>query len=62
MDAEIVNRFLNQRVKLVKEGYALYGTIIEVKDDCLLFQTKTAVSVIRLDVIHEITPIERGNQ
>ncbi len=60
MNAEIINRFLNQRVKLVKENYAIYGTIISVEKDFLIFKTKSATSVISLDVITEITPIYEG--
>jgi len=57
MNAEIISRFLNQKVKLVKEGYAIYGTIIAVEDNCVIFKSKTATSVISIDVINEITPI-----
>lgn len=60
MNAEIISRFLNQKVKLVKENFAIYGTITSVEEDFLIFKTKSATSVISLDVITEITPIYDG--
>jgi len=60
MNEEIISRFLNQKVKLVKENFAIYGTIISVEKDFLVFKTKSATSIISLDVITEITPIYEG--
>ena len=57
MNAEMVKRFLNKRVKLVKENYALYGRILEVTEDCIVFESKTQTSVISVDLIQEISPI-----
>lgn len=34
-----------------KDGFALVGTIIEVKDDCVLFKSDTATALISLDTI-----------
>jgi hypothetical protein len=50
--------FLNKRVKLVKDdGFVLYGEIIDIDEDSLLFKTDKATSVIKYDVIQEIVPI-----
>jgi len=62
MNAEIISRFLNQKVKLVKENFAIYGTITSVEKDFLIFKTKSATSIISLDVITEITPIYEGGR
>jgi len=52
--------FLNKRVKLVKDGFALYGTIIDIDENYVIFKTDKATSVIRYDVIQEIVPVARG--
>ena len=52
--------FLNKRVKLIKNGFVLYGTIIDIDQDSLLFKTDKATSVIKYDVIQEIVPITKG--
>jgi len=54
MKAEIVERFLNQNVKLVTQGYALHGKINEVQDDCIIFESKGALSAISLAAIDTI--------
>lgn len=54
MNEEIIKRFLNKNVKLVTEGYALYGEITEVQHDCIIFETNNAVSAISLDSIGTI--------
>ena len=54
MNREVLKRFMRKQVKLVKEGYALYGMITEVSDDCLIFESKDAVSAISLDVVDAV--------
>ena len=51
--------FLNKKVKLVKDGFALYGTVIDIDDDYVIFETDTATSAIKYDVIQEIVPIAK---
>jgi len=58
MNNEMILRFLNKNVKLVKESFVLYGRIIDISDDYIIFQTSTKTSMIHLDVIKEITPID----
>ena len=58
MNAKIVKTFLNKNVKLVKNKFPLYGKIIGVQDDYIIFQTKQTTSVISLSAIEEITPID----
>jgi hypothetical protein len=60
MRKENIEIFINKKVKLVKNEFALYGTIIGIDEDCLLFKTDKATSVIRYDVIQEIVPVARG--
>ena len=62
MNVELVRRFLNQKVKIVKENYALYGKILEVTDDCIVFESHTQTSVINVDLIQEITPLKGGGR
>jgi len=54
MNQEIIKRFLKKNVKLVTEGYALYGEITEVQHDCIIFKTTKAVSAISLEAIDTI--------
>ena len=54
MKQEIIRRFVNKNVKLVTEGYALYGTITELNEDCVIFETKHAISAISLNAIDTI--------
>lgn len=57
MNAEIVKRFLNRRVKLIKkDNYAIYGVIIDIEFDSVIFQSQQTTSAISLDCIAEITP------
>jgi len=51
--------FLNKKVKLVKDGFVLYGTIIDIDEDYVIFKTNTITSAIRYDVIQEIIPIPK---
>jgi len=51
--------FLNKKVKLVKDGFALYGTIVDIDGDYVIFETDTATSAIKYDVIQEIVPITK---
>lgn len=60
MRRENLSIFLNKKVKLVKnDDFALYGEIVDVDEDCLLFKTDKATSIIRFDAIQEIVPITR---
>lgn len=54
MKQGVIRPFLNKEVKLVRSGYALYGTILELGEDYLIFKSKDAKSVISLDIIEEI--------
>ena len=59
MNAEIVKRFVNKNVKLVKKNnYAIYGRIIEIEYDSVIFKSKKTTSAISLDSIAEIMPLE----
>jgi len=58
MNVEIVKRFLNKNVKLVKSNnYAVYGKILAIEYDVIIFQSKQTTSAISLDSITEITPL-----
>lgn len=61
MNAEIVKRYLNRRIKLVRNNFPLYGVITEINDDCIIFKSKTTESAISLDVIEEIIPLDGGD-
>lgn len=54
MNVKVVRRFVNKNVKLVTEGYALYGRITELQDDCLIFESQNAISAISLDAVDTI--------
>jgi len=44
--------FENLNVKLeLKTGYALFGTILRVSDDCLVFQTNQKTSILPMSDI-----------
>jgi len=52
---DIDDYFLNKEVKLVKsDRFTLYGKILKVNDDSLLFETRQATALISLDNIYEI--------
>jgi len=54
MNIKVVRRFVNKNVKLVTEGYALHGRITELQDDCIIFESKNAISAISLDAVDTI--------
>lgn len=54
MRKELIEPFLKKRIKLVRSGYALYGEILELGDDYLIFKSKEMTGVISLDIIEEI--------
>lgn len=54
MNEEIVKKFLGKKVKLVKEGYALYGIIRQIEDDSIYFESQTTTSAIKMKLIDEI--------
>ena len=59
MNSEIVKRFVNKNVKLVKKNnYAIYGKIVEIEYDSVIFKSKQTTSAISLDSIAEIMPLE----
>lgn len=58
MEPETANRYLEQDVKIVKNNFALYGRILAVEGNCIVFQTKEKTSAIRLDLIQEIIPTD----
>jgi hypothetical protein len=60
MKRKNISIFLNKKVKLVKDGFALYGTIVDIDGDYVIFETDTATSAIKYDVIQEIVPVVRG--
>lgn len=57
MKRENIAIFKNKKVKLVKDGFVLYGTIIDIDEDYIIFKTDTVTSAIKYDVIQEIVPI-----
>lgn len=57
MEPETANRYVDQPVKIVKNKFALYGRILAVEGDCVIFQTREKTSVISLKIIDEIMPI-----
>ena len=57
MEPETATRFLNETVKLIKNRFALYGKILAVEGDCIIFQTKEKTSAISLKIIDEIIPL-----
>lgn len=59
MNKEILERFQNKPVKIIfTDGFILFGTIIEVHDDCVLFKTPKMTSVIAFSRIVEVAPVE----
>jgi len=60
MQKEVIKRVENKYVKLVHSGYAIRGRIIEIKDDCIIFRSKQAESIISLDAIETIVLLEDG--
>lgn len=55
MKKEEVKEFVNKKVKLVqKDNWVLYGTIISIFEDSLVFRTKDKKSLISFDFISSI--------
>ena len=55
MDYELVKEFEGKFVKLVRENdFVLYGTVLKVLKDAILFKTDQASSAIPISVIKEI--------
>lgn len=62
MKSEVIKPFLNKRIKLVRNGYALYGKILELGDDYLIFKSKEMTGAISLDIIEEIAFFNEGEK
>ena len=60
MHVEVVKRFTHKYVKLVHNGYAIRGYIVEIKEDCIIFKTKQTESAISLDAIESIVLLGGG--
>lgn len=57
---DVLQQFLNQKVKLVKDdGFVIWGKIIAVHDDCIEFFTDGRTTVLSFDRIKEIVPLDR---
>jgi len=55
MKKEDLRIFLNQSVKLVlNNNFRLFGEIIKVTDDSIIFKTKERTSLIKFEFIREI--------
>jgi len=54
MKKETIERFLKKEVRLVTHGYAVFGEIAEVNEDCIIFKSKKGISAISLDAIESI--------
>ena len=60
MKGEEVKYFLNKKVKLVTDTqFVLYGEIVEVYEDSLMFKTNTTTSIIDFNAISTI--VGRGD-
>jgi len=61
MKQEDIEPFLHKQIKLVQNnGFILNGTIEKITDDCVLFETKQATSLININAIECI--VERREQ
>jgi len=59
MNREVLERFLNQYIRLVKDdNFVIYGTITEIYDDCITFHTKGKDIILSFDRINEIVPFQ----
>ncbi len=59
MDKSLVESFKSQYVKLVKDtGEILDGTITEIFEDSIVFQTELARSAVAIGSIREIIPYD----
>ena len=54
MKEEVIKRFINKEVRLVTNGHAIFGEIVEIQDDCIIFESKKAISAISFDAIDSI--------
>lgn len=57
MEPETASRFLDKNVKIIKNHFALYGRILAVEGDCIIFQTRDKTAAISLKLIDEIIPL-----
>jgi len=59
MEKNLVESYKSQYVKLVKDnGELLNGTIVEIMDNSIIFQTELSRSAISIDSIKEIISYE----
>jgi len=57
MNREIFLKYVERNVKLkLKDGFVLYGTITEVFEDCIEFESKQDTSIISFDEISLLVP------
>ena len=60
MEKNVVEPFKSQYVKLVKDtGEVLDGTIIEILDDSIIFQTELSRSAFSMNSIRQIIPYDK---
>lgn len=57
---DVLLKFLNQKVKLVKgDGFVIWGEIVAIHDDCIEFFTDGRTMVLSFDRIKEVVPLAR---
>lgn len=60
---ELLLRYLNEHVKIVKtDNFVIDGIIEKVTEDCILFSSKGRERVIKFEAIREVVPLERGRR
>ena len=63
MEKNVVEKFKSQYVKLVKDtGEILDGSIIEILEDSIIFQTELSRYAISVNSIREIAPYDEINK
>ena len=61
MEGKAIGKFLDMHVKLeLRSGFGIKGTIIELYDDCFLFRTNQADSVIEYNDVQMLVEKNGG--
>lgn len=59
---EVLQQFLNQKVKLVKnDNFVIWGEIVAIHNDCIEFFTDGRTILISFDRISEVVPLRGGS-
>lgn len=60
MNIDVIKEYENKHVRIRKtDNYTLYGTILEIEGDTIIFESKYGKSAICVSAIIEIMEVEK---